>query len=140
MCEAALSALESRTCLVLGVTVLTSLNDLALSENFGFSGIGAGRKCCGLGRTCQERRNYRFGCQPARSLGFAGPLWFSLHDRHPGGNSPHLVGPGRPEAQFDSAGRQSMTGQTILVIGRPISASTEPERPAVQRIIAELEN
>ena len=109
--------------LILGVTVLTSLNDIALSE-IGFRGSVQDEVLL-LSRTSQKRRDHRSGCQPAGAWHFAGTLWFTLHDSH-SGIRPAWSDPGDQKRIMTP--RQAVdAGADYLVIGRPITASNRPE-------------
>ena len=100
MCEAAVLGRGISNMLILGVTVLTSLNDIALSE-IGFRGSVQEEVLIAC-RTCQKGRDHRFGCQSAGTRHSPRALWFSLHDGDPG-DPPRLVGVRRPEADNDTA-------------------------------------
>jgi len=100
MCEAAVAGRGISSVLILGVTVLTSLNNAALSE-VGFRG--------------SVQDEVLILAELAKSVGIAGlvaspqelpilrerfgSLFYDGHSRNP----PHLVGAGRPETHFDSA-------------------------------------
>jgi orotidine-5'-phosphate decarboxylase len=134
MCEAAVLGRENSQVVILGVTVLTSLNDVALSE-IGFRGsvedevlllaeLARNVGINGLVASPQELRivRKRFGSYFTTVIPGIRPAW-----SEPGDQKRIMT----PRQAVDA-------GADYLVIGRPITASPEP-RAAVQRIIDELE-
>lgn len=134
MCEAAIAGRGISNVLLLGVTVLTSLDDFSLSEigfrnsvedavlllaelakNVGITGLVASPKELGLLRE-------RFGSFFTTVIPGIRPAWSEAGDQK------RVLTP-----------RQAVeAGADYLVIGRPITASSDP-KTAVQRIIDELE-
>jgi orotidine-5'-phosphate decarboxylase len=134
MCEAAVVGRGTSNVLILGVTVLTSLNALALSEigfrgsvedevlvlaelarNVGITGLVASPQELGVLRQ-------RFGSMFTTVIPGIRPAWSEAGDQQ------RILTP-----------RQAVeAGADYLVIGRPITASANP-KTAVQRIIDELE-
>jgi len=135
MCEAAVAGRGASETLVLGVTVLTSLTDDALSE-VGFRG------------TVQEE--VVLLAELAKNTGVTG-LVASPHEltllRNRYGSLFTTVIPGiRPKWSEPGDQKRVLTprqavdaGADYLVIGRPITASSDP-KDAVRRIIHELES
>jgi orotidine-5'-phosphate decarboxylase len=133
MCEAAVLGSGVSNVLVLGVTVLTSLNDVALSE-IGFRGsvqdevlllaeLAKSVGITGLVASPQELGilRKRFGSHFTTVIPGIRPTWSDPGDQQ------RIMTP-----------RQAVdAGADYLVIGRPITASTDP-RTAVQRIVDEL--
>jgi orotidine-5'-phosphate decarboxylase len=134
MCEAAVAGSGASETLVLGVTVLTSLTDDALSD-IGFRG------------TVQEE--VLLLAELAKNTGVTG-LVASPHELAPlrnlYGSLFTTVIPGiRPKWSEPGDQKRVLTprqavdaGADYLVIGRPITASSDP-KDAVRRIIHELE-
>jgi orotidine-5'-phosphate decarboxylase len=134
MCEAAVAGRASSETLVLGVTVLTSLSDDALSE-------------VGIRGTVQEE--VLVLAELAKKTGVTG-LVASPHEltllRNRYGSMFTTVIPGiRPKWSEAWDQKRVLTprqavdaGADYLVIGRPITASSDP-KDAVKRIIDELE-
>jgi orotidine-5'-phosphate decarboxylase len=134
MCKAAVVGRGISKVLLLGVTVLTSLDDAALSE-IGFRGsvenvvlllaeLAKNVGITGLVASPQELPILResFGSLFTTVIPGIRPRWSEPGDQR------RILTP-----------RQAVdTGADYLVIGRPIIASTNP-RTAVQRIIEELE-
>jgi orotidine-5'-phosphate decarboxylase len=134
MCEAAVLGRGSSQVCILGVTVLTSLNDAALSE-IGFRGsvedevlllAEVARKAgiTGLFASPQELRilRERFGSLFTTVIPGIRPTWSEAGDQK------RILTP-----------REAVeAGADYLVIGRPITASGDPAG-AVQRIVEELE-
>jgi orotidine-5'-phosphate decarboxylase len=134
MCEAAVVGRGISNVLILGVTVLTSLNDVALSEigfrgsvedevlllaelakNVGITGLVASPQELGVLRE-------RFGSMFTTVIPGIRPAWSEPGDQR------RILTP-----------RQAVeAGADYLVIGRPITASANP-KAAVQRIVDELE-
>jgi orotidine-5'-phosphate decarboxylase len=134
MCEAAVVGRSISNVLILGVTVLTSLNDVALSEigfrgsvedevlllaelakNVGITGLVASPQELGVLRE-------RFGSMFTTVIPGIRPAWSEAGDQQ------RILTP-----------RQAVeAGADYLVIGRPITASANP-KAAVQRILDELE-
>lgn len=135
MCEAAVAGSGASETLVLGVTVLTSLTDDALSD-IGFRG------------TVQEE--VLLLAELAKNTGVTG-LVASPHELAPlrnlYGSLFTTVIPGiRPKWSEPGDQKRVLTprqavdaGADYLVIGRPITASSDP-KDAVRRIIHELES
>lgn len=135
MCEAAVAGSGASETLVLGVTVLTSLTDNALSD-IGFRG------------TVQEE--VLLLAELAKNTGVTG-LVASPHEltllRNLYGSLFTTVIPGiRPQWSEPGDQKRVLTprqavdaGADYLVIGRPITASSDP-KDAVRRIIHELES
>jgi orotidine-5'-phosphate decarboxylase len=134
MCEAALAGRGASSVLILGVTVLTSLNDVALSE-VGFRGsveeevlllaeLAKSVGITGLVASSQElpMLRKRFGSHFTTVIPGIRPTW-----SEPGDQKRILT----PREAVEA-------GADYLVIGRPITASKDP-RAAVLRIIDELE-
>jgi orotidine-5'-phosphate decarboxylase len=135
MCEAAVVGRGISNVLILGVTVLTSLNDGALSEigfrgsvedevlllaelakNVGITGLVASPQELGVLRE-------RFGSIFTTVIPGIRPAWSEPGDQQ------RILTP-----------RQAVeAGADYLVIGRPITASANP-KTAVQRIVDELES
>jgi orotidine-5'-phosphate decarboxylase len=135
MCEAAVVGRGISNVLILGVTVLTSLNDGALSEigfrgsvedevlllaelakNVGITGLVASPQELGVLRK-------RFGSMFTTVIPGIRPAWSETGDQQ------RILTP-----------RQAVeAGADYLVIGRPITASANP-KTAVQRIVDELES
>jgi len=135
MCEAAVLGRGISNVLLLGVTVLTSLNDVALSE-IGFRGSVADEVLLlaelaknvgitGLVASPQELRTLRkrFGSQFTTVIPGIRPAW-----SEPGDQKRILT----PRQAVDA-------GADYLVIGRPITAAADPKN-AVERIVDELEH
>jgi orotidine-5'-phosphate decarboxylase len=134
MCEAAVVGRGISKVLILGVTVLTSLNDGALTE-IGFRGSVADEVLLlaelaksvgitGLVASPQELSilRERFGSLFTTVIPGIRPFWSELGDQK------RILTP-----------RQAVdAGADYLVIGRPITESKDP-KTAVQRIIDELE-
>jgi orotidine-5'-phosphate decarboxylase len=134
MCEAAVAGRGISQVLILGVTVLTSLDDTALSE-IGFRGsveeevlllaeLARSAGITGLVASPHELRilRERFGSQFTTVIPGIRPAWSEAGDQK------RILTP-----------RQAVeAGADYLVIGRPITASDDPVG-AVQRIIEELE-
>jgi orotidine-5'-phosphate decarboxylase len=134
MCEAALAGRGTANLLILGVTVLTSLTDLALSE-VGFHGsvedevllladLAKDVGITGLVASPRELRilRERFGSLFTTVIPGIRPSWSEPGDQK------RVLTP-----------RQAVeAGADFLVIGRPISAAKDP-KAAVERIITELE-
>jgi orotidine-5'-phosphate decarboxylase len=134
MCEAAVVGRGISNVLILGVTVLTSLNDAALSE-IGFRGsvedevlllaeLAKNVGITGLVASPQELGILRERYGPVFTTVIPGirPTWSEPCDQK------RILTP-----------RQAVAaGADYLVIGRPITASKDP-KAAVQRIIEELE-
>jgi orotidine-5'-phosphate decarboxylase len=134
MCEAAVAGGRNSKVLILGVTVLTSLNDFTLSE-VGYRGsvedevlllaeVARSVGIHGLVTSSQELRivRERFGSHFTTVIPGIRPAW-----SEPGDQKRIMT----PRQAVDA-------GADYLVIGRPITASPDP-RAAVQRIIDELE-
>jgi orotidine-5'-phosphate decarboxylase len=134
MCEAAVVGRGISKVLLLGVTVLTSLNDAALSEigfrgsveeevlllaelakNVGITGLVASPQELGVLRE-------RFGSLFTTVIPGIRPSWSESGDQK------RIL---TPQQAVDA-------GADYLVIGRPITASKDP-KTAVQRIVDELE-
>jgi orotidine-5'-phosphate decarboxylase len=134
MCEAAVAGRGISSVLILGVTVLTSLNDVALSE-VGFRGsvqdevlilaeLAKSVGITGLVASPQELPilRERFGSLFTTVIPGIRPTWSEPGDQK------RILTP-----------RQAVeAGADYLVIGRPITASKDP-KAAVLRIIDELE-
>ncbi|MBV9130321.1 MAG: orotidine-5'-phosphate decarboxylase [Verrucomicrobia bacterium] len=134
MCEAAVLGRGVSNVLILGVTVLTSLNDTSLSES-GFrcsvedqvlllAEVAKNVGITGLIASAQELRilRERFGSLFTTVIPGIRPAWADVDDQK------RTLSP-----------RQAVeAGADYLVIGRPITASRDPEI-AVQRIVDELE-
>jgi orotidine-5'-phosphate decarboxylase len=134
MCEAAVAGRRHSEVLVLGVTVLTSLDDVALSE-IGFRGsvedevlrlaeLARSVGIAGLVASPQELRlvRERFGSHFTTVIPGIRPAWAEAGDQK------RVLTP-----------RQAVdAGADYLVIGRPITASSDPKF-AAQRIVDELE-
>jgi orotidine-5'-phosphate decarboxylase len=134
MCEAAVVGRGISNVLILGVTVLTSLNDAALSEigfrgsvedevlllaklakNVGITGLVASPQELGILRN-------RFGSLFTTVIPGIRPTWSEAGDQQ------RILTP-----------RQATdAGADYLVIGRPITGAKDPKE-AVQRIVDELE-
>jgi orotidine-5'-phosphate decarboxylase len=134
MCEAAVVGRGMSSVFILGVTVLTSLDDAALSEigfrgsvedevlllaelakNVGITGLVASPRELGI-------LHERFGALFTTVIPGIRPAWSESGDQK------RILTP-----------RQAVeAGADYLVIGRPITASKDP-KGAVQRIIEELE-
>jgi orotidine-5'-phosphate decarboxylase len=134
MCEAAVVGRGNSNVLILGVTVLTSLNDISLFEigfrssvedavlllaelakNVGITGLVASPKELGILRE-------RFGSLFTVVIPGIRPAWSDADDQK------RVLTP-----------RQAVeAGADYLVIGRPITASKDP-KTAVQTIVDELE-
>lgn len=135
MCEAAVVGRGISNVLILGVTVLTSLDDAALSE-IGFrdsvenevlllAELAKDVGITGLVTSPQELTilRERFGSLFTTVVPGIRPSWSESGDQK------RILTP-----------RQAVdAGADYLVIGRPITASAEPKR-AVQRIVEELEH
>lgn len=135
MCEAAVLGRGISSMLILGVTVLTSLNDVALSQ-IGFRGSVAEEVLTlaelakkvgitGLVSSPQELRilRERFGSYFTMVVPGIRPAWSEPGDQK------RIMTP-----------RQAVeAGADYLVIGRPITASPDPKK-AVQRIVDEMED
>jgi orotidine-5'-phosphate decarboxylase len=135
MCEAAVIGRGISNVLILGVTVLTSLNEAGLSE-IGFRGsveeevlllaeLAKSVGITGLVASPQELRilRERFGALFTTVIPGIRPAWSEPGDQK------RILTP-----------RQAVeAGADYLVIGRPITASNDP-KGAVQRIIDELES
>ncbi len=135
MCEAAVAGVGSSKVLILGVTVLTSLNDVGLSE-VGFRGSVADEVLLlaelarnvgihGLVTSPQELRmvRERFDSHFTTVIPGIRPAWSESGDQK------RIMTP-----------RQAVdAGADYLVIGRPITASPDT-RTDVQRIIDDLEH
>jgi orotidine-5'-phosphate decarboxylase len=134
MCEAAVSGCGTSNLQILGVTVLTSLNDLALSQ-IGFRG--------------SVQDEVLLLAELAKSVGISGLVASPqelgvLRERF--GSLFTTVIPGiRPAWSESGDQKRTMTpqqaieaGADYLVIGRPITAADDPKR-ALQRILDELE-
>ena len=135
MCEAAVAGRGISRILILGVTVLTSLNDVALSE-VGFRGsvqdevlilaeMAKSVGITGLVASPQELPilRERFGSFFTTVIPGIRPTWSEPGDQK------RILTP-----------RQAVeAGADYLVIGRPITASNDP-KTAVLRIIDELEH
>jgi orotidine-5'-phosphate decarboxylase len=135
MCEAAVFGRGISNLLILGVTVLTSLNDVALSEvgfrgsvedevlllaelakNVGITGLVASPQELGILRQ-------RFGSLFTTVIPGIRPTWSEPGDQK------RILTP-----------RQAVeAGADYLVIGRPITESKDP-KTALQRIVDELES
>jgi orotidine-5'-phosphate decarboxylase len=135
MCEAAVVGRGMSNLLILGVTVLTSLNDVALSEvgfrgsvedevlllaelakNVGITGLVASPQELGILRE-------RFGSLFTTVIPGIRPIWSEPGDQK------RILTP-----------RQAVeAGADYLVIGRPITESKDP-KTALQRIVDELES
>jgi orotidine-5'-phosphate decarboxylase len=135
MCEAAVAGRGTSEVLILGVTVLTSLNDAGLSEigfrgsvgeevllladlakNVGITGLVASPLELGILRK-------RFGSHFTTVIPGIRPTWSESGDQE------RILTP-----------RQAVdAGADYLVIGRPITAAEDP-KIAVQRIVEELES
>lgn len=135
MCEAAVAGRGISNILLLGVTVLTSLDDAALSE-------------IGIRGSVQDE--VLLLADLAKNVGIAGLVASPrelpvLRERF--GSLFTTVIPGiRPSWSAPGDQRRILTprqavdaGADYLVIGRPITSSTDP-RTAVQRIVEELED
>ncbi len=134
MCEAAVVGRGISEMLILGVTVLTSLNDAALSE-IGFRGsvedevllLAELAKNVGITGLVASPRELnilreRFGSLFTTVIPGIRPVWSEAGDQK------RILTP-----------RQAVeAGADYLVIGRPITASEDP-KIAVQRIVDELE-
>ncbi len=134
MCEAAVLGRGISQVLILGVTVLTSLNDAALSE-IGFRGsvedevlllaeVAKKAGITGLVASPQELRilRERFGSLFTTVIPGIRPTWSQAGDQK------RILTP-----------REAVeAGADYLVIGRPITASGDPAG-AVRRIVEELE-
>jgi orotidine-5'-phosphate decarboxylase len=134
MCEAAVAGRGISTMLLLGVTVLTSLDDAALSE-IGFRGsvedevlllanLAKNVGITGLVASPQELPilRQRFGSLFTTVIPGIRPSWSAPGDQR------RILTP-----------RQAVdAGADYLVIGRPITVSTDP-KTAVLRIVEELE-
>ncbi len=135
MCEAAVVGRGMSNVLILGVTVLTSLNDVALSE-VGFRGsvedevlllaeLAKNVGITGLVASPQELSilRERFGSLFTTIIPGIRPTWSESGDQK------RILTP-----------RQAVeAGADYLVIGRPITASKDP-KTALQRIVDELES
>jgi orotidine-5'-phosphate decarboxylase len=134
MCEAAVIGRGTSNLQILGVTVLTSLNDLALSQ-IGFRG--------------SVQDEVLLLAELAKSVGISGLVASPqelgvLRERF--GSLFTTVIPGiRPAWSESGDQKRTMTpqqaieaGADYLVIGRPITAADDPKR-ALQRILDELE-
>jgi orotidine-5'-phosphate decarboxylase len=135
MCEAAVTGRGISSVLILGVTVLTSLNNVALSE-IGFRGsvqdevlilaeLAKSVGITGLVASPQELPilRERFGSHFTTVIPGIRPTWSEPGDQK------RILTP-----------RQAVeAGADYLVIGRPITASKDP-KAAVLRIIDELEH
>ena len=134
MCEAAILGRGISNVLILGVTVLTSLNDIALSE-------------IGFGGSVQDE--VLILANLAKKVGITGLVASPqelgiLRERF--GSYFTMVIPGiRPAWSEPGDQKRTMTprqaveaGADYLVIGRPITASPDPKK-AVQRIVDEME-
>jgi orotidine-5'-phosphate decarboxylase len=134
MCEAAVIGRGTSNLQILGVTVLTSLNDLALSQ-IGFRG--------------SVQDEVLLLAELAKSVGISGLVASPqelgvLRERF--GSLFTTVIPGIRPAWSESVDqKRTMTpqqaieaGADYLVIGRPITAAADPKR-ALQRILDELE-
>jgi len=134
MCEAAVVGRGMSEVLILGVTVLTSLNDAALSE-IGFRGsvedevllLAELAKNVGITGLVASPRELnilreRFGSLFTTVIPGIRPVW-----SEPGDQKRTLT----PRQAVEA-------GADYLVIGRPITASEDP-KIAVQRIVDELE-
>src|ERR1700730_3711678 len=134
MCEAAVVGRGISNVLILGVTVLTSLNDISLSEicfrcsvedevlllaefakNVGITGLVASPQELGILRE-------RFGSLFTMVVPGIRPAWSDADD----------------QKRIMTPRRAVEAGADYLVIGRPITASKDP-KTAVQRIVDELE-
>jgi orotidine-5'-phosphate decarboxylase len=134
MCEAAVVGRGISNVLILGVTVLTSLNDISLSEigfrcsvedevlllaefakNVGITGLVASPQELGILRE-------RFGSLFTMVVPGIRPAWSDVDD----------------QKRIMTPRRAVEAGADYLVIGRPITASKDP-KTAVQRIVDELE-
>ena len=135
MCEAAVVGRGNSNTLVLGVTVLTSLTDDALSE-VGFrgsvqdevlllAGLAKNVGITGLVASPQELTLLRDRYRSMFTTVIPGirPAWSELGDQK------RIL---TPREAVDA-------GADYLVIGRPITASRNP-KDAIKRIIGELEN
>jgi orotidine-5'-phosphate decarboxylase len=135
MCEAAVVGRGMSNVLILGVTVLTSLNDVALSE-VGFRGsvedevlllaeLAKNVGITGLVASPQELciLRERFGSLFTTVIPGIRPTWSESGDQK------RILTP-RQAAE---------AGADYLVIGRPITASKDP-KTALQRIVDELES
>jgi orotidine-5'-phosphate decarboxylase len=134
MCEAAVAGRGNSDLLILGVTVLTSLNDFALSE-IGFRG--------------SVRDEVLLLAELAKSVGISGlvasPQELGLLRERFGSLFTTVIPGIRPAWSESGDQKRTMTprqaveaGADYLVIGRPITASDDPRR-ALQRIVDELE-
>jgi orotidine-5'-phosphate decarboxylase len=134
MCEAAVVGRGISNVLILGVTVLTSLNDVALSE-IGFRG--------------SVQDEVLKLAELAKKVGITGlvasPQELGILRKHFGSHFTMVI-PGIRPAWSESGDQKRIltprqaieAGADYLVIGRPITASTDPKR-AVQRIVDEME-
>jgi orotidine-5'-phosphate decarboxylase len=135
MCEAAVAGRGTTTVLILGVTVLTSLNDIALAEigfresvggevlllaelakKVGITGLVASPQELGIVRE-------RFGSHFITVIPGIRPAWSESGD----------------QKRVMTPRQAADAGADYLVIGRPITASTDP-RGAVERIVEEMES
>jgi orotidine-5'-phosphate decarboxylase len=134
MCEAAVVGRGISTVLILGVTVLTSLNDISLSE---------------IGFRCSVEDEVLLLAEFAKNVGITGLVASPqelgiLRERF--GSLFTMVVPGIRPAWSDADDQKRImtprraveAGADYLVIGRPITASKDP-KTAVQRIVDELE-
>jgi orotidine-5'-phosphate decarboxylase len=134
MCEAAVVGRGISNVLILGVTVLTSLNDISLSE---------------IGFRCSVEDEVLLLAEFAKNVGITGLVASPqelgiLRERF--GSLFTMVVPGIRPAWSDADDQKRImtprraveAGADYLVIGRPITASKDP-KTAVQRIVDELE-
>jgi orotidine-5'-phosphate decarboxylase len=133
MCEAAVLGSGVSKVLILGVTVLTSLNDIALSE-IGFRG-SVQDEVLRLAELAKSVGITGLVASP-RELGILRERFGSYFTTVIPGIRPAWSEPG--DQQRIMTPRQAVdAGADYLVIGRPITASPDP-KAAVQRIVDEL--
>jgi len=133
MARAAVAGAGGSSCLLLGVTVLTSMDDVALAES-------------GIGRSAREQDLH---LAAVAEVGGLPGLVASPHEivplRERFGQRFRLVIPGvRPswaetgdQKRIMSPGEAIRAGADWLVIGRPIAAASDP-RAALSRILDEI--